>query len=104
MITIEEIKPFNEQTGTPAIEAAKKRGRKKKEAKPQLKMFYTLRNEKIVKVIVKKNGAYTEFVGTKKKMGSEFNNVINKWKKEGLWIEPHQEQEFVKELIESIKE
>lgn len=99
-------KTFKEQPGTPANAHAKKKAKEKsareKESKTDL-VFFTVKEGKVLKVKVKKNGAYSEYIGSKKKASKEeFETNLKKWKSEGVWISEDDYKDKVSELIESL--
>lgn len=84
---------FAESKGSEANQHAKKlvkeKELKEKIAKDVRKMFYSLKGDKVLQFIVKANGAYQVYIGNKKKFPDMYKAMVAKWKKEGLWVEPH---------------
>ena len=95
-------KTFAEFEGTPAIQQAKENAKKKvKDAGPQ-KEFYTIKDGKYVKMIVKQKGAYSIYMGRAGKMPGE-KAQIQTWKKDGVWVNEHDCDDVCAEFINSIK-
>lgn len=100
-------KTFKEVEGNPANAHAKKKAKEKsvkeKASKSDL-VFFTLREGKILKVKVKKNGAYSEFIATKSKLKKEqFESSVRDWKSQGCWISEEDYNDKVSSLIEKLK-
>jgi hypothetical protein len=112
-VTVEELeekkkpgrkpKTFAEFEGTPAIQQAKENAKnsKTKEKSPE-KEFYTIKDGKYVKMIVKKKGAYSIYMGRAGKLPGE-KAQIQLWKKDGVWVNEHDCDDVCSEFINSLK-
>lgn len=106
---------FKDAAGIPANAHAKKLAKEKEKIqklKSQLvKVFFTIRNGKVLQITAKPNGAHSSYLASerkyKKSIGADaFNAQIAKWKKEGSWVEPHDHtvlNEAVAELAEKFE-
>lgn len=94
---------FAESAGTPANAHAKELAKKESAAKKHVEpsaSFYTLKGlSKVIKTIVKQRGVFEVYVGNKDRHEENLKVLIESWKKQGLWLEPHQ----VKEKILAIR-
>lgn len=90
---------FTESLGSEANQHAKKlaQSKSKKKAK-KYDAVYSQKGMKVVKITVKPNGIYNEYVGSMAKTRSgeaaTLKNEIIKWKKENIWIEQHALKEY----------
>lgn len=92
--TFAEIEtPMSEHAKEIAKEASRKKVVPKKE-------FYTIENGKALKITVKPNGAYATFIAREEKLTKD---EINKWKKSGQFVYPHEKDEVCAKFIESCK-
>lgn len=91
-------KTFKEVQGLPAVEHKKGLEKRKAQAAQEAKknaeknqfVFYTVKDNKYLRVTVKKNGAYTSYVTKGKKMtAEEKTNMIKNWESVGQWVPEH---------------
>lgn len=92
---------FAESVGLPANEHAKKLAKQKSKSEPTAKgVFYTQKEkEKIIKLIVKKDKVYSVYLGSLKKHKDALGGMIKRWKEEGVWLEPHQVEAKLDEMM-----
>lgn len=88
---------YSEQPGLPANVHAKKKAKEKKEVKA-FKELFTIKDGKILSVKVKENGTYFSYVGTKKKLGDQFELMLKKWNKEGIFVNEYDLKDKAKEV------
>ena len=101
-----EDETFADAEGTPGNAHAKKLAKASSKAKlteePRAH-FYTMKGaEKVVKIVVKHRGAFEIYVGNLRRHGANLKGLIAVWKKDGEWFEPHQREEKIAELRESL--
>lgn len=89
----DESKPqdetFAEAKGLPANAHAKALAKEKAKAKPEPHAsFYTQKGQKIIKVVVKVHGHLEVYIGNMVRHKADLNPIVDKWKKEGKWVEP----------------
>lgn len=92
---------FAESQGLPANAHAKKLAKEKaaKEKKATPKgVFYTIRGTKILKVMVKPHGTYTDYIGNMKRHQDGLEPMVKKWKAEGVWVGADSVDAKIKEL------
>lgn len=98
---------FSEAPGLEANQHAKKlaQDKAKKKAKKYDAVF-SQKGLKVVKVTVKPNGSYQEYVGSLAKVKSGeakmLKGQIELWKKEGVWVEEYALQQFCSEQLEKL--
>lgn len=86
---------FADAKGTEANQHAKKLAKKESESKKNKKksfpVYFTKKGSKILKVTIKPNGVYQEYIGnTAKKNEADFlKNQITIWIKDNLWIDEY---------------
>lgn len=92
---------FKEMVGLPANEHAKKKAKEKSAKKPAFqKEVYTIKNGKILRVVLKPNGAYNTYVDSLKKIGqAKYKVMVDKWLKEGKWVHEHEAEDMFEETI-----
>lgn len=93
---------FAEAQGTEANQHAKVLAKEKsKKKKPVYASYYTLNGQKVIKFTVKPHGVYNEYVGSlaKKQEAAILKDSIASWKKQSLWVEPHNVESFCKEKM-----
>ena len=91
------------------IEHAKKlvRENKKKAKLPKKeKQFFTVKDGKVLSIKVKPSGAYSTYIGTKKKWDKKDKNgysvTVAKWKSDGLWVSEEDYNEKCSKIIEEL--
>lgn len=90
----------NSESGNPSIEWAKLKAKEKAARKEKsFKDFYTQKDGKILLVTIKSNGAYSSYIGNGKKHKEQLKPLIARWKKDGVWIEEHEAEEFISKTI-----
>lgn len=94
---------FKESTGIPANAHAKKKAKEKSDAQKSSnkleKIFFTIKDGKILKIKVKPNGAYSDYVGKKSKLTKDaFEANLKKWKADGQWLSEDDYQDKVSEV------
>lgn len=93
------------EPGNPANEWAKKLAQEKANRKPKaVKSFFTIKEGKVLKVDIKKNGCYSAYIGNYKKNKDQINPLILQWKKQGLWIDEFEFEIKTKEIMNSLEE
>lgn len=90
---------FTESLGSEANQHAKKLAQNKSKKKSKkYDCVYSQKGMKVVKITVKPNGIYQEYVGsmakTKSNEAAMLKSEVVKWKKENIWIEPHMLKEY----------
>ena len=95
----------NSESGNPANEWAKKLAQEKanRKAKP-FKTIYTLKDGKVLKVDVKKNGSYSTFIGNIKMHKDQVKDPIAGWKKEGIWVDEFEFDAKTKEIMDALED
>lgn len=80
---------FAEAKGLPANAHAKALAKEKSKIKIEPHAaFYTSKGTKIIKVVVKAQGSHEVYIGNMIRHKADLNPIIDKWKKEGKWVEP----------------
>ena len=99
-------KEFKNQAGLPANQHAKKLAKEKVEAQKQEKpevILHTIRGQKILRIKVRHNGAYSDYVGSTKKMKKpEIDKIIENWKKENSWAHESELDEKCSEIQQKL--
>lgn len=97
---------FAEAQGIPANEHAKKLAKEKSKHKQQkYDSVYSSKDQKVLKITVKPNGVYTEYVGSLSKKKPEAKGLVEQiaiWKKDGLWIESYALKDYCSKQIEKL--
>lgn len=100
----EEIRQSSE------IEHAKKLAREANKAAKKPKnqeQFYTVKDGKVLLVKFKSSGAYSTYVGNKKKWDKldkgAYAKTVGAWKDKGLWISEEDYQEKSAQIIEKLQ-
>lgn len=104
MSTIETT--FADAKGTEANQHAKKLAKAKSSKKAkQYETVYSRKGYKVVKVVVKPNGVYQEYIGNLTKKGGEaeaLKTQIEIWKKEKVWFEEFQLEDYTKSQLQKL--
>ncbi len=100
----EENYEYGDAPGLPSVEHAKKRAKQKKEA-ATIKTFYTIKDgKKIIMLTIKPNGCYSSYFGNVLKIGKDVLTIKQKaWKAKGQWLEPHEIEAKVSEVIKQLQ-
>jgi hypothetical protein len=102
----EKLVTFAEAKGTEANQHAKKLAQEKsKKKKSKYDSYFTVKGQKVIKFTVKPNGIYNEYVGklgTKKPESSQLKDMITVWKKDKLFVEPHELESFCESKIKQL--
>ncbi len=105
---------FKDAVGLPGNAHAKKLAKDKaslEKIKAKLqKIFFTVRDGKILQIIAKPNGAHSNYLTSVKKYKKQFGEdayqaMIAKWKKDGEYVDPHDDSALspvVAELAEKL--
>lgn len=95
-----EEKTFSQAEGLPANKHAKALAKKKssKKDEPEKVAFYTLKGDKVIKMLVSLNGSYEVYIGNLKRHKDGLAEVMKIWKKDGLWVESHAVKEKIAEI------
>lgn len=88
---------YSEQPGLPANAHAKKKAKEKKQDKASKEIF-TVKDGKLLSVKVKENGSYFSYIGTKKKLGSQYDLMLKDWNKKNLFVNEFDLKEKVEEI------
>jgi hypothetical protein len=95
-------KPTFKEYQNPANEHAKevaKRDSKRKEMRKAV--GYTFENDKYSMITVKENGnVYRTHIGRSHQVTKD---EVAKWKKDGLWVYPHEVSDFKEKFMKSLK-
>jgi len=110
MLELEQDKTFKEQTGVPGNAHAKKLA-KQQERIAKLKSqfsetFFTVKNGKLLKIVVKPNGAHSSYLGVKAKLDKKNKEAmlasIKGWEKEGAWLNEHEADEKISVVVQRL--
>ena len=96
---------FADAPGLEANQHAKALAKQKSsKKKAKYETFYTVKGTKVIKFTVKPHGVYNEYVGnlSKKKDKEALTQDIAKWKKENVFVQPHEYQEFCSTKIAAL--
>lgn len=101
-----ESKSFKDEQGLPGNQHAKKVAKAKADAQKAGKLeevFYTIKGKKILRIRVRPNGAYSDFVASTKKLKKpELDAQIAKWKAENCWLTEFDLDEKCSEVQEKL--
>lgn len=104
-----ELKSLKESSGydpgNPANEWAKKlaKDNANKKAKP-FKTIFTIKEGKVLKVDIKKNGSYSSYIGNAKKNKEQIAPLISQWKKQGVWVDEFEIEMKTKEIMDALED
>lgn len=98
---------FAEAPGLEANQHAKKLAQEKaKKKSKKYEAVFSQKGLKVVKVTVKPNGSYQEYIGNLAKVKSGEAKMlkaqIDIWKKDGLWVEEYALQQYCSEKLEQL--
>ena len=98
----EKVEKFSDNKGSDASEHAKKLAKEKSIKKPSGEEYYTVREGKVLKVIMKFNGAYTSYHTSTKALGPEGLKAFIK-KCGDKWIGEYDYQDKCSEIIAKLQ-
>ena len=103
---LKKDKTFKEAEGLPANQHAKKIAKQKSgKQKADQVTFFTIKNNKFLKVTVKKNGAYTSYIGNGAKISSSEKTImIKQWQADDVWVPEHEAEEFAQATIAKLNQ
>ena len=99
---------FSEAQGSEANQHAKalaKAEAAKKAEAAQVKhpTLYSVKKDKVVKLVVKEDKVIQSYIGNMVRNKAQLEASIANWKKQGVWIEPHQVEEAYRQIREKLK-
>lgn len=105
-----EEKSFKEQAGLPSNEKNKKLSKALQQVEANknavAEKYFAQNGNKVLQITIKPNGAYSSYIGSKKKYKAEFEAKLKEWQKAGLWLGDVNFEEYqvkVSKILEGVK-